>query len=95
MPRRSSTAAAEPDLGLLRGTLDLFILKTLSWGPMHGLADEASRMRSQRMTRSRHDEDLEVGKQLARTLIAIGWILLQQLSDDAGGIIAGSLARHS
>lgn len=26
------------DVGLLRGTLDLFILKTLSWGPMHGLA---------------------------------------------------------
>lgn len=26
------------DLDLLRGTLDLFILKTLSWGPMHGLA---------------------------------------------------------
>jgi PadR family transcriptional regulator, regulatory protein PadR len=26
-----------PDLDLLRGTLDLLILKTLSWGPMHGL----------------------------------------------------------
>ncbi len=26
------------DLELLRGTLDLLILKTLSWGPMHGLA---------------------------------------------------------
>ena len=26
------------DIGLLRGTLDLFILKTLTWGPMHGLA---------------------------------------------------------
>ncbi|HEY2850587.1 MAG TPA: PadR family transcriptional regulator [Gemmatimonadaceae bacterium] len=26
------------DLDLVRGTLDLFILKTLSWGPMHGLA---------------------------------------------------------
>jgi transcriptional regulator len=38
MPRRSSPAPAESDLGLLRGTLDLFILKTLSWGPMHGLA---------------------------------------------------------
>src|SRR5215208_3296305 len=28
---------ASPDLDLLRGTLDLLILKTLSWGPMHGL----------------------------------------------------------
>jgi transcriptional regulator len=27
-----------PDLDLLRGTLDLLILKTLSWGTMHGLA---------------------------------------------------------
>jgi len=26
------------DLELLRGTLDLLILKTLSWAPMHGLA---------------------------------------------------------
>ena len=26
------------DLDLVRGTLDLLILKTLSWGPMHGLA---------------------------------------------------------
>jgi len=25
------------DLELLRGTLDLLILRTLSWGPMHGL----------------------------------------------------------
>jgi PadR family transcriptional regulator, regulatory protein PadR len=30
--------AALADLDLLRGTLDLLILKTLSWGPMHGLA---------------------------------------------------------
>jgi PadR family transcriptional regulator PadR len=29
-------AATEVDL--VRGTLDLLILKTLSWGPMHGLA---------------------------------------------------------
>lgn len=27
-----------PDSDLLRGTLDLLILKTLSWRPMHGLA---------------------------------------------------------
>jgi transcriptional regulator len=26
------------DLDLMRGTLDLFVLKTLTWGPMHGLA---------------------------------------------------------
>lgn len=26
------------ELDLIRGTLDLLILKTLSWGPMHGLA---------------------------------------------------------
>lgn len=26
-----------PDLDLLRGTVDLLLLKTLSWGPMHGL----------------------------------------------------------
>ena len=38
MRRRSPPTPREPDLGLLRGTLDLFILKTLSWGPMHGLA---------------------------------------------------------
>lgn len=28
---------AGPELEILRGTLDLIILKTLSWGPMHGL----------------------------------------------------------
>lgn len=28
---------AEPDLELVRGTLDLLLLRTLSWGPMHGL----------------------------------------------------------
>ncbi len=40
------------DLDLLRGTLDLLILKTLSWGPMHGLAvlrwiEETTRQRLQ------------------------------------------------
>lgn len=29
---------APQDLELVRGTLDLLLLKTLSWGPMHGLA---------------------------------------------------------
>ena len=28
---------AESDLELIRGTFDLLILKTLAWGPMHGL----------------------------------------------------------
>ena len=28
----------DPDGGLLRGTLDLLILKSLSWGPRHGYA---------------------------------------------------------
>jgi hypothetical protein len=30
-------ASSPPDLELVRGTLDLLILKTLAWGPMHGL----------------------------------------------------------
>jgi PadR family transcriptional regulator PadR len=30
--------ATAPDLDLIRGTLDLLLLKTFSWGPMHGLA---------------------------------------------------------
>jgi len=29
---------APTEVDLVRGTLDLLILKTLSWGPMHGLA---------------------------------------------------------
>lgn len=29
---------ASDDVDLIRGTLDLFVLKALSWGPMHGLA---------------------------------------------------------
>ena len=32
------TPAQDEDLDLLRGTLNLLILKTVSWGPMHGLA---------------------------------------------------------
>jgi transcriptional regulator len=32
IPQRS----AAPDLELLQGTLDVMILKALSWGPMHG-----------------------------------------------------------
>ena len=36
MPTNRSTTDASPDLGLLQGTLDVMILKALSWGPMHG-----------------------------------------------------------
>ena len=35
MPTARSNGAS-PDLGLLQGTLDVMILKALSWGPMHG-----------------------------------------------------------
>ena len=34
----SHANGASPDLGLLQGTLDVMILKALSWGPMHGFA---------------------------------------------------------
>lgn len=39
-------------MDLIRGTLDLLVLKTLSWGPMHGLAilrwvEDATRARLQ------------------------------------------------
>ena len=37
MPTARSNVEA-PDLGLLQGTLDLMILKAVSWGPMHGFA---------------------------------------------------------
>ncbi len=30
--------AGNPDLDLLQGTLDVLVLKTLSWGPRHGYA---------------------------------------------------------
>ena len=35
MPTTRATQAS-PDLDLLKGTLDVMILKALSWGPMHG-----------------------------------------------------------
>ena len=34
----SPDTAQRDDLELVRGTLDLLILKTLTWGPMHGYA---------------------------------------------------------
>src|ERR1044071_2777548 len=36
MPSTRSTAST--DLDLIQGTLDVMILKSLSWGPMHGFA---------------------------------------------------------
>ena len=37
MPGAPSNSAT-PDLDLIQGTLDVMILKALSWGPMHGFA---------------------------------------------------------
>jgi PadR family transcriptional regulator, regulatory protein PadR len=37
MPTARSNGSSS-DLGLLQGTLDVMILKALSWGPMHGFA---------------------------------------------------------
>src|SRR5947207_7631224 len=34
--RLSFTPMADPSIDFLKGTLDLMILKTLSWGPTHG-----------------------------------------------------------
>jgi len=34
----SHANGASPDRGLLQGTLDVMILKAVSWGPMHGFA---------------------------------------------------------
>lgn len=34
----AAAATAREDLELVRGTLDLLILKTLTWSPMHGYA---------------------------------------------------------
>src|SRR5215510_10878578 len=36
MPSKTAPAAETTDLDLLQGTLDVMILKALSWGPMHG-----------------------------------------------------------
>ena len=36
MPGETAAARGDANLPLLKGTLDLLILKTLSWGPMHG-----------------------------------------------------------
>ena len=35
-----------PSLDLVKGTLDLLILKTLTWGPMHGYAIAAAILQS-------------------------------------------------
>jgi hypothetical protein len=36
--RTTEPAMSDRDLELLRGTLDVLILRTLSWGPAHGYA---------------------------------------------------------
>ena len=36
--KTSGETALPADIELVRGTLDLFVLKTLTWRPMHGLA---------------------------------------------------------
>ncbi len=36
--REPARMVATPDLNLLQGTLDVLVLKTLSWGPRHGYA---------------------------------------------------------
>lgn len=36
MPNAPSATSTNPDLDLLQGTLDVMILKALSWGRMHG-----------------------------------------------------------
>ena len=38
MDTRTVRAVARTSLDLLQGTLDLLVLKTLSWGPAHGYA---------------------------------------------------------
>ncbi len=38
MNLREDGDAGERNLELLRGTLDVLVLKTLSWGPLHGYA---------------------------------------------------------
>jgi len=44
----TTTPRASEDLELLRGTLDLLILKTLTWGPLHGYAiTESIRQRTE------------------------------------------------
>src|SRR5262245_60318979 len=36
MPIRSGAAVAPRDIELMQGTLDLLVLRALTWGPMHG-----------------------------------------------------------
>jgi PadR family transcriptional regulator, regulatory protein PadR len=38
LPRKRSGETMATDLDLLQGTLDVLVLKTLSWGPRHGYA---------------------------------------------------------
>ncbi|MEP6690986.1 MAG: PadR family transcriptional regulator [Gemmatimonadaceae bacterium] len=59
------------ELDLLKGTLDLLILKTLTWGPMHGYAVAA-------WVRATTDDDLHIEEGALYTALhrmeSRGWI---------------------
>jgi PadR family transcriptional regulator, regulatory protein PadR len=38
MTRDDTPSGATPNIDLMQGTLDLLVLRTLTWGPMHGYA---------------------------------------------------------
>src|SRR5437016_5007435 len=59
MPTAQSSATASSDLDLLKGTLDVMILKALSWGAMHGFGVA-------RWIRSTTDDVLQIDDSAAR-----------------------------
>jgi DNA-binding PadR family transcriptional regulator len=66
------------DLDLLQGTLDLLILKTLTWGPMHGYA-------AARWISDTTDDDLQIEEGALYTALhrmeKRGWI-----ESESGGV---------
>jgi PadR family transcriptional regulator, regulatory protein PadR len=70
-----------PDLDVVRGTLDLLVLRTLSWGPMHGLA--ALRWIEQRTLGDLQIEDGALYPALHR-LEQKGWLESEWGYTDAG-----------
>ena len=38
MPMNDTPSGTPPNIDLMQGTLDLLVLRTLTWGPMHGYA---------------------------------------------------------